>query len=319
MTPERNAPVVTVGLPVFNGERYLSATVSSILAQTFSSFELLISDNASTDHTLAICERFAAADPRVRILRNDTNKGATWNFNHVARSARGEYFIWAAHDDDWHPDCLSRYVDALESEPDAVLVYGHAQPVDSDGRPNGLPVRGFRNVESTPAARFLRSFELQQCHAAIYGLMRSQALRKTRLVLTSPMQDLILVLEMALQGHILELEFCCGHKRVPDRGARYRTRKELTAHLDPTAKSPSVFEFPRLTAVLRSVESLNRYGLDRDTHWNLTQRMFRLYVRNLLSVDAKESSAGWLAEVAPGLLSTISGIRRLLRSRIAST
>ncbi|HLR96223.1 MAG TPA: glycosyltransferase, partial [Jiangellaceae bacterium] len=78
-----HAPRVTIGLPVFNGERYLEAAIDSILAQDFQDFELLLADNASTDATLEICERAAARDPRVTVHRSEANRGAAWNYNRV--------------------------------------------------------------------------------------------------------------------------------------------------------------------------------------------------------------------------------------------
>ena len=92
-------PRVSVGIPVFNGERFLAETIESILAQTFKDFEIVISDNASTDRTEEICRSYAARDPRIRYNRNDTNRGAAWNHNRVFELARGEYFKWQSHDD----------------------------------------------------------------------------------------------------------------------------------------------------------------------------------------------------------------------------
>src|SRR5688572_10868700 len=96
--PEKN-PRVSIGLPVYNGENYLAEAIDSILAQTFEDFELIISDNASTDRTQEICEAYAAKDGRIRYYRSEVNKGSAWNFNRVFELARGEYFKWAAHDD----------------------------------------------------------------------------------------------------------------------------------------------------------------------------------------------------------------------------
>src|SRR4051812_12825537 len=97
---ESERPVtVTVGLPVHNGEQFLAAAVDSLLSQSVDGLELILADNASTDGTLAICERYAAQDRRVRVLPSDANRGAAWNFNRCLAAARGRYFKWAAHDD----------------------------------------------------------------------------------------------------------------------------------------------------------------------------------------------------------------------------
>ena len=92
-------PLVSVGLPVYNGERYLREAVDSVLGQTYVNLELVISDNASTDATEAICREYAARDPRVRYHRAERNRGAVWNFNRAFELARGEFFMWQAFDD----------------------------------------------------------------------------------------------------------------------------------------------------------------------------------------------------------------------------
>src|SRR4051794_27811047 len=80
-----NQPRVSIGLPVYNGEKYLAAAIESALRQTFGDLELIISDNGSTDGTREICERFAAEDPRVRYHQEVQNRGAVWNFNRVVQ------------------------------------------------------------------------------------------------------------------------------------------------------------------------------------------------------------------------------------------
>src|SRR3982751_485615 len=99
-------PKVSIGLPVYNGELHLALALDSILAQTYGDFEIVISDNGSTDGTESICRRYAAADPRIRYERNETNRGAAWNYNHVFELSRGEYFKWMAHDDLIEPNYL---------------------------------------------------------------------------------------------------------------------------------------------------------------------------------------------------------------------
>ena len=95
----RPVPRVTVGLPVRNGENFLAETLRCFLGQTFTDFEIVVSDNASTDGTADICREFAARDPRIRYLRQGANIGAAANYNAVAEAARGELFTWTAHDD----------------------------------------------------------------------------------------------------------------------------------------------------------------------------------------------------------------------------
>src|SRR6185369_4346332 len=108
------APSVSIGLPVYNGVNYLRQALDSLLAQTFGDWELILSDNGSTDATESICREFAARDGRIRYLREPVNRGATWNFNRVFELSRAPLFRWAAHDDVCSPELLERCVAALE-------------------------------------------------------------------------------------------------------------------------------------------------------------------------------------------------------------
>jgi glycosyltransferase involved in cell wall biosynthesis len=110
-------------MPVYNGEKTIRRALDSLLLQDFKDFELIISDNASTDSTENICQLYASRDIRIRYYRNETNIGSTANFNRLIRLARGKYFMWAADDDFWEPSYVSCMVDALDSNPDAVLSF----------------------------------------------------------------------------------------------------------------------------------------------------------------------------------------------------
>src|SRR3954470_23138397 len=107
-------PRVTIGLPVYNGARYLAEAIESVLAQTFTDFELVISDNASTDATAAIALQYAARDPRVRYSRNRENIGSARNFGRAFELATGEFFKWMASDDLISPEFLENCVAALD-------------------------------------------------------------------------------------------------------------------------------------------------------------------------------------------------------------
>ena len=111
---------ITIGLPVYNGEKFIHKRINSILEQTFSDFELVISDNASTDSTLKICDEFQKKDKRIRYIRQKINMGVTWNYNFVCEQANSNYFVWAQVDDIWLPDFLKRNIEVLDSNHDAV-------------------------------------------------------------------------------------------------------------------------------------------------------------------------------------------------------
>ena len=126
-------PRVSVGVPVYNAEKYLRQSLESLLAQTFEDVEIIISDNCSADATEAICREFAQRDSRIRYLRQPENLGAIANFNHVFAEARGEYFKWAAYDDLCEPTFLQRCVDVLDKNPDVGWCHSKSDRIDADG------------------------------------------------------------------------------------------------------------------------------------------------------------------------------------------
>jgi len=127
-------PRVSIGLPVFNGENYLTEAISSVLNQTFTDLELVICDNASTDRTHAICCEYAAADQRVRYIRNESNIGAAKNYNLVWEKSTGTYFKWLAHDDRLLPGYVAATVAALEHDPGVVLCNSVVDYIDQFGQ-----------------------------------------------------------------------------------------------------------------------------------------------------------------------------------------
>src|SRR4051812_10040179 len=129
-----NPPRVTIGVPVYNGEKFIRATVDSLLAQTFTDFELIISDNASTDGTEVISREYAAKDPRIIYVRNPRNLGPAANYNVPLDRARGEFFKWNAADDVCGPDFLKLCVEALDANPDAVIAYPRTKVIDGEGQ-----------------------------------------------------------------------------------------------------------------------------------------------------------------------------------------
>lgn len=130
--PSAVAPRVSVCVPVYNGEAFIADTLRSILTQTYGEFELLVTDNRSTDGTVAIVRSFA--DPRVRLVINETNLGAVGNFNRALAEARGGRVKIVCADDLLGPTCLAEQMAALDAEPGAVLVCSARRIVDHRGR-----------------------------------------------------------------------------------------------------------------------------------------------------------------------------------------
>jgi glycosyltransferase involved in cell wall biosynthesis len=218
MTGDSRPPRVSIGLPVYNGQRFLPATVDSLLGQTLGDFELIVSDNASTDGTEEICREYAAADPRVRYVRQPRNIGANANYNEVIQMCRGPYVRWAADDDICAPDYLERTFALLDGDEDAVLCHSLTSYIDEDGKPLTPDVTGFRTSDGEHvdgpdipiAARSLRSrsphvrlrdvlLRTRWCFE-VFGLMRRDALMRTPLLQRFYGTDKVLLAEMALLG-----------------------------------------------------------------------------------------------------------------------
>ena len=126
-------PRLTIGLPVYNGANYLAESLDALLGQSYENFELIISDNASTDGTSDICHRYEGQDSRIRYFRQQHNIGLAPNHNFTVEQARGELFKWASNDDLYGRDLLKCCVDALDQYPHVVLAHSWTATIDSTG------------------------------------------------------------------------------------------------------------------------------------------------------------------------------------------
>lgn len=129
----QQVPTVSIGLPVYNREKFITQAIEALLAQTFTDFELIISDNASTDRTEAICRDYAARDARIRYIRQPVNLGLLGNFNYVKQEAKGKYFMWTASDDLCEPQFVEALVSQLEHDPSLALVMADLKYVSVQG------------------------------------------------------------------------------------------------------------------------------------------------------------------------------------------
>lgn len=175
-TNNKLSPLVTIGVPVYNGGADLECALRSLVAQDAPNIEILISDNASTDCTQEVCQRFAEADRRVRYHRNAENVGALQNFVSLVERARGKYFMWAAHDDLWSSNYVSALSEQLDANPAAVL----ATPKTVRTKPN-RPQRPAETILPAPGGgRFenLKAFLRYDANVWVYGMYRSEWLKE---------------------------------------------------------------------------------------------------------------------------------------------
>jgi glycosyltransferase involved in cell wall biosynthesis len=200
------SPAVSIGLPVYNGENYLHWALSALLEQDFEDFELIICDNASTDGTQMICRAFGEKDPRIRYVRNERNIGLASNHNRTFELARGKFFKWAAHDDGFPKAMLGRFVEVLRNSPPRVsLVYSRCEYIDEQGNSQGVESDGVDMDDPWPHRRLAHFLKYVHMYNCPYGLIRSSALRQTRLFGLYPMSDHVLFAELAMLGVLVEL------------------------------------------------------------------------------------------------------------------
>jgi glycosyltransferase involved in cell wall biosynthesis len=202
-----NKPRVSIGMPVFNGEKYIEEALDSILNQTFPCFELIISDNASTDRTQQICLDYAAKDRRIRYYRNEKNIGAPNNFNRVFELSAGEYFKWAAYDDVVDREYLQKCVSVLDKEPSIVLCHSMTGVINEHSHLVGnCDNRTLTRISSQKVhERFGDLISIRNSCWAIFGVVRASALSKTPLHGSYVGADRNLLAELGLIGRLYEI------------------------------------------------------------------------------------------------------------------
>ncbi|CAN5458674.1 glycosyltransferase family 2 protein [soil metagenome] len=215
-----NRPKVSLGVPVYNGQRYLEYALRSLVDQTFADFELIICDNASTDRTAEICREFASRDSRIRYYRNERNIGANPNFNRTLELASGEYFKWAAYDDICQPTYLEHCVAALDADPEVSVAHTRTAIIDDDGKridtdPAALANRNqsLRDIQDPPrkldsecaVTRFSDILLKTKWCFEIFGLYRTEQLRLTGGMGDFYGTDKVLLATTAVQGKFVEI------------------------------------------------------------------------------------------------------------------
>ena len=214
-------PLVSIGLPVYNGAAFIGEAIESLLAQSFTDFEIIVTDNASTDQTPEVVADYMRRDARIRYIAHPVNIGAAANFNSAFAESRGRFFKWAAHDDYVTATFLERCVEVLEAQPDTVLVYTNAMDVDSDGHELGPLYDSQTDLwgdAEDPVRRFHRFMLENHSCIAIFGLIRRDVLAGTPLIDRYVGSDRVLLAELALHGKLIKLpEFLLQHREYAGR------------------------------------------------------------------------------------------------------
>ncbi len=280
-------PLVSIGLPVYNGERYLGQALESLISQDYDNFELVISDNASTDSTEMICREFEKRESRVRYIRQDKNIGASGNFDRVLRLANGVYFMWAAHDDLWESTFISKCIEVLQSDLDVVLCHSQGQPIDSRNEFAGLPYVDYSNEEETKRERWRKTHENWHLHAAIYGLMKTEVAKRVRPVQTEPSSDIIFISEISLYGKIAQIPEVLQYKRIADiKSQRYLSAEAMMKYLGADRVNP--VRMHRLRVLRNSLGGLKHAEISARERIVLSADLLRIYLRYQIRIDFKE-------------------------------
>jgi len=207
-------PVISVGMPVYNGEQYISEALESILGQSIRDFELIISDNASTDSTPEICRKYSRLDSRIVYIRQKRNIGGPRNWNFVFKQSRGKYFKWASANDVCHPRMLEICKKVLDERKDVVLSYPKTRMIDSKGIIGDKYEDGLDLQEDVAAKRFKKLLIKIDLNNAQNGLIRSKSLKRTALEGVYQNGDLTLMAELALYGKFVEIPEFMFFRRV---------------------------------------------------------------------------------------------------------
>lgn len=308
-------PRLTLGLPVYNGARFLAESLDALRAQTFTDFELIVSDNASTDATGEVATAYAQSDPRIRYVRHPVNRGSAFNHNYVLRQARGEFFKWVSDDDLYAPELLQRCIAGLDARPEAVLAHAWTAFIDDSGQVTRAVEYPLTTDVPNAPARF-RSLLYTQGGDDIYGVIRTSVLARVPDHGSHHLADRTWVAELALHGPFhnvpMHLYFRRDHPNRAERVAPGMRRR--CSHLDPRRadrwRHPAVrlvgeYLLGYLTAIARApISSADRARCLADLAVWIARHVDPTHRRRLLdSPDPAVQALGarsWAARVRQG-------------------
>jgi glycosyltransferase involved in cell wall biosynthesis len=291
-------PALTIGVPVYNGERYLAQALAGIQAQTLADFRVVIADNASTDRTEEIARAAAAADPRIEYLRRDRNVGLVANWNGLFTDTDGDLFAWHSSDDVAAPEFYASCLELLREQPDAAAGCPQIGLIGSDGESLGPDPERIRGDHPDRAVRFVELASFRHYCQFYYGVFRRSMLARTRLMLPFFWSaDRLLLAELALQGRLVrdprQLYFVRQHQeRVteagrrnfyarlasPHRGTTLRYARELARAIELAGLAPA--ERDRVRRALRGWHVRHSHLLARSAAGALVEAGARAVARS---------------------------------------
>jgi glycosyltransferase involved in cell wall biosynthesis len=306
---------VSLAMPVYNGERYITSAIESILAQDYPEIELIITDNRSTDATPEICEDFARRDKRVRYVKNPRNLGAAPNYNRGFELATGDYLKWCAHDDKISPNYVSSCVAALEADPHASLAFGRTICIDPDDNEiewhhgNETPAI----LDDDPARRFWLAIRLGGTCFPIFGVFRADLLRKSTLHRSYYGSDRALIAETALMGKVLKVEEAVFYNREhPSRSIRLTDHAERSRWQDTSANT-RISAMEHVSLFRHLMEIAGRHG-ETVSPWRPRLQVLRFEAQ---PIQLGRLSLDLMRFISPGLAAHARGLVHSARRRSA--
>lgn len=207
-----NQPLVSIGIPTFNGGYRIARAIDSIARQSYNNYEIIISDNASEDHTAQVCSDYLRQNGKIKYYRQAVNVGAWQNFNIVKDKANGKYFMWLSDDDTLSDGILEKYVHFMEKNQDYSLVSGTIN-YWKNGKlryvEKGLSLEGKNGLQ-----RVLSYYSKVVEGALFYGLIRLSDIKPIALKLNTIGSDWHLVANLAYMGKVKQLDFTSYSKHA---------------------------------------------------------------------------------------------------------
>jgi glycosyltransferase involved in cell wall biosynthesis len=230
-------PRLSIGLPVYNGQKFIAESIEALLGQTYADFELVISDNASTDSTGEICRQYEKRDSRVRYFRQPVNIGLSPNHNFVVYKSRGELFKWAANDDLYARDLVERCVAALDEQPDVVLAHSWTARIESSGTVMSAYEYPL-NTSSQSAPERFRSMLFDSGGDDDYGVVRKEVLLRTAMKESYHHADHTIIAELALHGRFYQVPAWLYFRREHPGHSGGASMRQRCAIMDPKRANP---------------------------------------------------------------------------------
>ncbi|MEM7124863.1 MAG: glycosyltransferase family A protein [Chloroflexota bacterium] len=253
-------PLVSIGLPLYNGEAYLAETLTSLILQSYPNFEIIIVDNGSTDSSIDICQTFSLRDKRIRIHRNRKNLRAAHNYNLSATLASGKYFTWISQDGLLEPTALECCVEVLESYPDIVMSYPRTILIEGTGNVVGYNKEKLYLDSAKPHIRLRSSLRSSSSSQPFFSLIRHKKLIRTGLMGDYLSSSSVLLSELAMLGRCVEVPEYLAYRRLHSHNS-YRFRQsdeEIAEWLEPNNRQSIMgMGLRRLVELNRAIRRTN--------------------------------------------------------------